>query len=64
MPKKFGHPQNDARRGRGDQDHQARDDRGRARSIRPQQRRGATSNVQLDQNDGQPSVQRREHQVG
>jgi hypothetical protein len=28
-------PQDGARRGRGDQDHQARDDRGRTRSIRP-----------------------------
>jgi hypothetical protein len=31
-------PQNGARRGRGDQDHQAGDDQGGARSIRPQQK--------------------------
>jgi hypothetical protein len=34
----LGHPQDRARRGRGDQDHQARNDRGRTRLIRPQQR--------------------------
>jgi hypothetical protein len=39
-------------------------DRGRAQSIRPQKRRGATSNVQPAQNNGQPSAQPREHQVG
>jgi hypothetical protein len=50
--------------GRGDQNHQARNDRGGTRSIHPQQRRGATSNVQPAQDDGQPSSQPREHQVG
>jgi hypothetical protein len=39
----LGRPQNGAQRGRGDQDHQAGDDRGRARSIRHQQRRRAAS---------------------
>jgi hypothetical protein len=33
------------KRGQGDQDHQEQDDRGGARSIRPQQRRRATSDV-------------------
>jgi hypothetical protein len=56
----LGYPQDGARRGQGDQGHQARDDRGRARSIRPQQRRGATSNVQPTQNNGQPSAQPQE----
>jgi hypothetical protein len=42
----------------------AQDDRGRTRLIRPQQRRGATSNVQPAQNNGQPSAQPQEHQVG
>jgi hypothetical protein len=43
---------------------QARNDRGRTRLIRRQQRRGAASNVQLAQDNGQPSAQPREHQVG
>jgi hypothetical protein len=51
-------------KGRGDQDHQAGDDRGRARSIHPQQRRRATRNVQPTQNNGQPSAQPREHKMG
>jgi hypothetical protein len=38
---------NRSRRGRGDQDHQARDDQGRTRSIRPQQSGRAVSHVQL-----------------
>jgi hypothetical protein len=38
------------------EDHQAGDDRGGARSIRPQPRRGATSNVQPAQDLGQPSA--------
>jgi hypothetical protein len=57
--KKYG-----ARRGQGDQDHQAGDDRGRARLIRPQQRRRAASDVQSTQNNGESNVQPREHQVG
>jgi hypothetical protein len=57
-------PQNGARRGRGDQDHQAGDDRGGARSFRPQQRRRAARNVQPAKNHGEPSAQPREHQVG
>jgi hypothetical protein len=40
-----------------------RNDRGGARSIRPQQRRAA-SHVQPAQDNGQPSVQPREHQMG
>jgi hypothetical protein len=47
-----------------DQNHQARNDRGRTQSVRPQQRRGAASNVQAAPDDGQPSAQPREHQVG
>jgi hypothetical protein len=58
------HPQNGTRRGRGDQDHEARDDRGRSRSIRPQQRRRAASHVQPAQDHGESSVQPWEHQMG
>jgi hypothetical protein len=43
---------------------QAGDDRGGARSIRPQPRRGATSDVQPAQDLGQPSAQPQEHQMG
>jgi hypothetical protein len=39
-------------------------DRGGARSIHPQPRRGATSHVQPAQDLGQPSVQPREHKMG
>jgi hypothetical protein len=42
----LGRPQNSARRGRGDQDHQARNDRGRTQLIRPQQRGRVASHVQ------------------
>ena len=45
-------------------DHQARNNRGRARSIRPQQRGRATSHVQLAQDNGEPSTQPMEHQMG
>jgi hypothetical protein len=55
--------QDGTRRGQGDQDHQARDNRWRTRSIHPQQRRGATSNVQPTHDDGQLSAQPREHQM-
>jgi hypothetical protein len=47
----LGRSQNRARRGRSDQDHQARNDRGRTRSIRPQQRGGVASYVQPAQDD-------------
>jgi hypothetical protein len=43
---------------------QARDDRGRARSIRPQQMGRAASYVQPAQDNGEPSAQPQEHQVG
>jgi hypothetical protein len=46
------------------EDHQAGDDQGGARSVRPQPRRGATSHVQPAQDLGEPSVQPREHQMG
>jgi hypothetical protein len=42
----------------------ARDDRGRTRSIRPQPRWRAASNVQPAKNHDEPSAQSREHQVG
>jgi hypothetical protein len=60
----LGRPQNGARRGRGDKDHQERDDRGRARLIHPQQRGRAASYVQPAQDNGEPSAQPREHQAG
>jgi hypothetical protein len=60
----WGRPQNGARRGRGDKDHQTGDDRGGARSIRPQPRRGATSHVQPAQDLGESSAQPREHKMG
>jgi hypothetical protein len=47
-----------------DQDHQTGNNRGGARSIHPQPRRGATSNVQPAQDLGQPSAQPREHKMG
>jgi hypothetical protein len=64
MPKKLGMSSRRRMKGTCDQNHQARDDQGRARSICPQQRRGATSDIQLAQNNGQPSAQPREHQMG
>jgi hypothetical protein len=49
---------------RGDQDHQAGNDRGGARSIYAQPREGATSYVQPAQDLGEPSAQPQEHQMG
>jgi hypothetical protein len=46
------------------QDQQAGYDQGGAQSIRPQPRRGATSNVQPAQNLGESSAQPREHKMG
>jgi hypothetical protein len=46
-----------AHEGDSDKDHQAGNDRGRTRLVHPQQGRGATSNVQLAQNNGEPSLQ-------
>jgi hypothetical protein len=58
MPKKFG--MSSRRRTKGTKSPRSP----RARSICPQQRRRATSNVQPAQNNGQPSAQPREHQMG
>jgi hypothetical protein len=55
---------NRARRRRGDQDHQAGDDRGGARSLPALLRGGATRNVQPAQDIGEPSAQPREQKMG
>jgi hypothetical protein len=60
----LGRPQDRTRRGRGDQDHQKGDDRGRARSIRPQPWGRAASHVQPTKDHGESSAQPREHQMG
>jgi hypothetical protein len=55
---------NCARRRRGDQDHQAGDDRGGARSLPASPRGGATRYVQPAQDLGKPSAQPREQKMG
>jgi hypothetical protein len=56
--------QDRARRRRGDQDHQAGDDRGGARSLLASPRGGATRDVQPTQDLGEPSAQPRKQKMG
>jgi hypothetical protein len=53
-----------ARRRRGDQNHQAGNNRGGARSLPTSPRGGATRHVQPAQNLGEPSAQPREQKMG